>query len=509
MIRDDDAVDGGQRPIDAEKLVKGLSAALATSLGPEEVLNTIVQEAAVVVNCDHLFLSRYDPAQRIFQAIAWRSSINPGSVSLDQKFMGPTYLENLPVIVNDLAQYNYRLRPTVARLGLQSLVGIPFVAKGGMVGVLEAFSDHGNHFSDFDIQCLTLFANLAGTAMEKIDITRECKLRTAETEFLIEALKLEQASFGSLLYKVGETFGALFGVDGIAVFGIESEAAENPLQEVMAQGFAPADVARLKTLFSQKYLEQLTALPESDEHHIVKRSLRQPGPGGARLMYIVPIRYRRTLHGIIVFYWKEQDKVVDMANHERFIQRIIGDITVVLDRKNLYNNIQRMSFSDTLTGLANRRLFEYVLDRELKKAKRTTKHMSLLLIDIDYFKCVNDTFGHLVGDAVLEQVGAIIKDSCRNVDLAARFGGEEFAVILPETDRDKALAVAERVRVRLAEHRFQIGNQYITITVSVGGATYSSLTEDSTNESLTLAADEALYQAKQLGRNVVIYSGKA
>ncbi|MDR3592073.1 MAG: sensor domain-containing diguanylate cyclase [Negativicutes bacterium] len=496
----------GLGQLDARQLVRSLNSILAPSRASGEVLDTIVKEASAAVNCKHLFLSRYDPASKTFQAVAWRSSISPSNIALEQKFMGSSYLDKQPIIVNDLSQFNYRLRPAVARLGLLSLAGIPFEIAGGVIGVLEAFAEEVNHFSDFDIDCLTLFARQAAVVMEKIDLERENKLRSAENELLADALRLEQASLGSLLYKVGETFSALFEFDGIAAFGFEPEVEGSPLQEVMAKGFSMPDISRLKTMFNQELLEHLVSESEGKEHGIFKQTLRQPGPGGAKLLYTVPIIHKRTLYGIVVFYWKKADKDSDITSLEQFIKRIIGDITLILNRKSVYSNIQRVGFSDTLTGLPNRRLFNYILDREMKKAKRNQKPLSLLMIDIDFFKNINDSFGHSVGDVILEQIGVILRDSSRNADLPARFGGEEFTVVLPETDRNSAAAIAERVRERVAKCQVQIGKQCLTVTVSIGGATYDPVKETHDGDSLVQTADQALYQAKELGRNLVVFA---
>lgn len=497
----------GRGQLDVQHLVRGLNEILDPNRESGEVLDAIVQEASVAVNCKHLFLSRYDPANKTFRAVAWRSAINPSNIAFEKKFMGKSYLDDKqPIIVNDLSQFNYRLRPAVARLGLLSLVGIPFEITGGVIGVLEAFAEEANHFTDLDIDCLTLFARQAAALMKKVDLERETKLRSAENELLVEALKLEQASVGSLLYKVGETFSGLFDFDGIAVFGFEPEVEGSPLQEVMAKGFAMPDIGRLKTLFDQEVLERLVSEAEGKAHGIIKQTLRQPGPGGVKLLYTIPIVHKRTLYGIVVFYWKQSDKESEIIGLEQFIKRIIGDITLILNRKSVYSNIQKVGFSDTLTGLANRRLFNYVLDRELKKAKRSTKPLSLLMLDLDFFKKINDNYGHSVGDLILEQIGVILRDNCRNADLPARFGGEEFTLVLPETDRNNAAAIAERIRERVAKHQFQIGKQALAVTISIGCATYNPAQESGTLESLILAADQALYQAKQLGRNLVVFA---
>ncbi|HWQ61866.1 MAG TPA: sensor domain-containing diguanylate cyclase [Negativicutes bacterium] len=503
----DDQEQTARGPLDLGRLIRGLGLVLATGAGTQEALDLIVQEAYAAVECDHLFLSRYEAGSQLFRSVAWHSSVNPGDVSLEKKFMGNSYFAGQPVIVHDLSQYNYRLRPGVARLGFLSMVGIPIVTRQGVVGVLEAFSEKADRFSDLDADLLALFGKEAAQVIERADLACEAKYRTAENEFLLEALKLEQASVGSLFYKLGETFASVLGVDGIAVFGVEPELPESPLQEVLARGFSMTDVSRLKTLYGKEQLAKLVPAPEEGlTGRIVKQSFRQSG--AAKMLYTVPIVHRRSLQGLVVFYWQQVDKTVDMAGMESFIERTVGHITMVLGRKEIYANIQRISFSDLLTGLANRRLFDYVLDRELKKVRRSDKPISLLMVDVDYFKTINDVYGHPVGDLVLEQIGSLMRDNFRSADLPARYGGEEFAVILPDTDRDQALIIAERLRKKIAEYQFPVGKGFINATISIGGATWSSRDKagDASPERLILAADQSLYQAKQKGRNITVFA---
>jgi len=131
------------------------------------------------------------------------------------------------------------------------------------------------------------------------------------------------------------------------------------------------------------------------------------------------------------------------------------------------------------------------------------------MADLDHFKSVNDAYGHVAGDGVLEQIGGILRATLRNVDLPARYGGEEFAVILPDTGREQAMIIAERLRNAVAGHQFPIGNGYINLTTSIGGITWTSrdpAAGDDGAELIISAADQALYQAKQLGRNLTVFA---
>lgn len=168
--------------------------------------------------------------------------------------------------------------------------------------------------------------------------------------------------------------------------------------------------------------------------------------------------------------------------------------------------LQRLATTDGLTGLHNRRAFHTRLNEEVERAERHGHDMSLLIMDVDHFKQVNDVFGHPVGDKVLQRIAQVLSSNARDYDFAARIGGEEFAVILPETNEEEAIAIAERLRERITTVSFP-GRQ---ITASVGVATLSlnSLTGDTEPDEMWFikAADAALYHSKQNGRNRVTHA---
>jgi len=167
------------------------------------------------------------------------------------------------------------------------------------------------------------------------------------------------------------------------------------------------------------------------------------------------------------------------------------------------HRLEALAQTDPLTQLVNRRALTIRLVTEMERVRRYNAPLAMLLLDLDHFKLINDTYGHLAGDDVLFGVASLLQRAVRTVDLVARYGGEEFVIVLPETGKQGAIAFAERIRDRLASHRFTIaGSQEIRVTASFGVATYPSPGLDSV-EDLFRAADAALYRAKGSGRNLV------
>lgn len=172
-----------------------------------------------------------------------------------------------------------------------------------------------------------------------------------------------------------------------------------------------------------------------------------------------------------------------------------------MQRVKLYERVETLAITDGLTGVYVRRHLVERLEGELERSKRFRYKLSFLMVDIDHFKHVNDEYGHLVGDTVLRQVAQTVKKNVREVDFVGRYGGEEFAVGLIETDEKTALQVAGRIRKSVEEREFKAYGENLKITISLGYATYSPLF-NSVNK-IVEAADTALYQAKRSGRNRV------
>jgi diguanylate cyclase (GGDEF)-like protein len=172
---------------------------------------------------------------------------------------------------------------------------------------------------------------------------------------------------------------------------------------------------------------------------------------------------------------------------------------VLAEESRLKTELERLSLTDALTGLDNRRSFDIAALHQVRVAIRHRRPLSLLMLDIDYFKKVNDTYGHAMGDSVLVRLAQVFRQHVRTMDLPARLGGEEFCLLLPETEMDDARLIAERLRLAIAAETFQANNQLFAVTVSIGIAGCSG--EGDSLEGLLSRSDQALYRAKQTGRN--------
>ncbi len=166
------------------------------------------------------------------------------------------------------------------------------------------------------------------------------------------------------------------------------------------------------------------------------------------------------------------------------------------------DELARRSMTDSLTGLFNTAFIVDRCDQEVGRAKRYDQPVACLLIDIDNFKTVNDNFGHPVGNEVLRGLAQMLREGIRGSDMLGRYGGEEFLVVLPQTDRAGAVALAERLRQTVESHVFKVGLAAVKVTVSIGVAAFPS-PDVIGRETLFLAVDRAVYRAKALGRNRV------
>ena len=215
---------------------------------------------------------------------------------------------------------------------------------------------------------------------------------------------------------------------------------------------------------------------------------------------IIPLVFDKKLIGGICFYTK---KDMDYSSF-RYFDIMISELLTIFKMKYQYTEKEFMSVLDGLTGLYNRRQFEIGLEQELNRTKRHPSDFSLAILDIDFFKKVNDNYGHQYGDYVLKAVADLMKKSFRKTDLLYRYGGEELVMIMPETNIEGALIPVQRLRRMVEDFDFEYNGVKAKVTVSIGlTMNYQNL---NTSAEILKSADDALYKAKESGRNrVVLY----
>ena len=211
---------------------------------------------------------------------------------------------------------------------------------------------------------------------------------------------------------------------------------------------------------------------------------------------VVPIFQERLMGALQVIAWDPAR--VWQENEILLLRTVANQVAVAVNHARLFAQTQQQALTDALTGCHNRRSFEMQLDRELQAARRRHQPLSLVMLDLDQFKQLNDSAGHDAGDAALRKLGNCFRQELRGVDLAARFGGDEFALILPNAYSEGAMLVAERLRARIEQIDVP---GFGRLSASIGIATFPS--HASTRAEMVIAADAALYRAKRTGRNRV------
>lgn len=256
----------------------------------------------------------------------------------------------------------------------------------------------------------------------------------------------------------------------------------------------------------------------SEPLDVILCDLDMPGMDGFKFLSMIKTRKElQDIPVILVTGINDQDSKIrglergasDYLTKPYDPAELIARVKVQLKIKTLQDSLKKsnqalmeLSNTDPLTHLSNRRFLMKTLEKELQRCERSQKPMALIMVDVDHFKPVNDTYGHQQGDVVLQTLADQMKAHLRDYDLAARFGGEEFALVLPETALAEAVQVAERLRVAISELRIPAGHDEIRLTISLGVATYPH-PKVRTVDNLILEADRALYNAKEKGRNRV------
>ena len=469
------------------------------------VLDQLVQGIGRLYPSDNVFCTLMEGAPARWWVIASAGSFRLPDAALEQKFQGQAYLEGEAVTIGELSMH--KAPPVLSRADMLSLCGVPIVADGMTVGALELFSHRADAFSLEDVAALTQYARLAAVAVQSSRKKELLRQTSDERDLLYEIMGFVSSPIppAQLLSKVADTLSNCFCAQAVASFFVQRLPQLNKTTEVLVRNFSRTDMDNLKGIFAERWpVGEIDECFENNGPDMTERKKAfSVSFSGGKSIYILPLFSRDLLQGIIVLLW-DYDRRINNYRHMEDMLRIVAAQTALgLERHHLFSGVEKIGLTDELTGLSNRRMFNYLIEREINRSRRYARPLSLVMIDIDHFKSINDTWGHLVGDMVLRELGALMRANFRNLDVPVRYGGEEFAAILPETSLEEAIQFSERFRMVVENASFMQGKNRIPVTISLGIASIgnSPVSEEMDAEELLHNADRALYQAKQNGRN--------
>ena len=334
---------------------------------------------------------------------------------------------------------------------------------------------------------------------ENLELKKSIKLYNMSTRIskTIEIEELYQVIFDLMMQETGATRGFLYVVD--------QEHGDSNI--VVSDGFDPdlnEDVekrmfARFESELSQ--LDEPLVLEDVSKIAIKYRSSDDP----LQSLMFIPLRNKSKLVGMVVFFDTEKANAFGERD-VRIASFLCEHAKSAIENALLYSQAKILTITDDLTNVFNYRYLNNILDRELVRAQRLNSSMSVLFLDLDDFKKVNDTHGHLVGSKILQELAGLLKFAVRKVDAVARYGGDEYIVVLTDTNAKGAQLVAERIRKMVEDHPFLENEGFdISLTISIGVASYP---EHGLNKvELLHLADEAMYRGK-FGRKNIVYLAK-
>jgi diguanylate cyclase (GGDEF)-like protein len=404
---------------------------------------------------------------------------------------------------------------------------VPIKFRERILGVINAESTKKEAFTEDDERLLITLAGQIATAMEQIhkaQAERKWLDQLAHSNDLIYALAqitthIEKAfSIDDIIRNLGAELSKIDLTCIMAVYDKERDSLTTkytsmppPFVEIVEEGlgypFIGYHFPRNKlspgsllhpTVLSNPVEEIQLLFPRLSMDEVI-RLLHEIGVGPEMEPLRLPLTFEENLLGVL-WLWGRGLTKADLPIMSIFAKQI----GVSLERARLFQEVQSLALTDPLTGLQNRRsLFE--LGRvEFARAQRMKRSFCCMMLDLDHFKHINDEYGHLIGDQVLQEFAKRCEHSVREVDLVGRYGGEEIMILLPETDRETSMQVAERLRTTIASRPIQVFGKEVSVTVSIGLATQDENTNDL--ETLIARADQALYIAKHKGRNRVAIS---
>jgi diguanylate cyclase (GGDEF)-like protein len=471
--------------------------AVLSTFDLDEVLKrilAIVHDYFHLRNVAILLVDKETQQLRVRSQIGWDEGEDVICLPAHKGITGAAVTKKQPVYAPDV---NLDSRYVCAAQSTRSELAIPLMVRDEVVGVLDCQSDQLNHFDHETIELLTLFSTQASIALENARLYSLERQRARQLEAINTIAQQSTAvmELEELLTRVCSIIQQAFQVSQVSLLLCEEgDLVMRAFHGEMTPCFPPAGRFALTQQPWAQVLESGHTVIEKDQT-TASEACRLFTESASR-MSIPLVSFGQTL-GILTLH---SSKVSAFGEGELQSLESVADICAnSIQNAHYVERVKQLAYLDGLTGIFNRRFFELRISEEIERARRYGTGMAVIMADIDQFKLLNDEFGHLLGDEVLRQVSSIFHQQVRKIDVVCRYGGEEFALLLSQTNVDQARAVAEKLRKTIEKWQFPGVPRAITISAGVAAFPLHGTNRDE----LVRAADSGLYLAKQGGRNCV------
>jgi len=472
------------------------------------LLRAILERAITLIDGTGGDLSLYDSQQEQLEIVVSLNMGNDYQGTIQKKgegAMGMAIKTLQPLIIPDYnaweyASYQYQKGPW------HSVIAAPFLFYDKVIGAIGVVNADPNHcFTDSDQEILSLFGQHAAIAVENARLFEKEK-RAAERSAVLHKVsqQIVAASLNpeEIYHAIHQAVRSLMPADAFVINILEENGAIlNPvyLFDQGKQFHMPPYTSN--SGLSGRVIKKKESIYSPDLKNDPRAAsyFHYGRPQHVRSILVVPMWRRGEVVGVLSTqsYLPNSYETDDI----KLLEMLASYAAIALDNTEMFIHIQELAITDSLTGVYNRRHIFELGYREYLRARRFNRPLSLLMIDIDHFKKVNDTYGHLKGDQILLELAHLLKKDVREIDMVGRFGGEEFLIILPETNLHEGKKIAERIRRCVETNFYNQDNDILTITISLGIAEMQFSTQSF--DAILENADIALYQAKNAGRNQV------
>jgi diguanylate cyclase (GGDEF)-like protein/PAS domain S-box-containing protein len=504
-----------------ETLVNATSE-INTTLEIDDVLEKVLENAAEVVPYDAADIVLVDKDDKYrFACVKCFDKSHPNDFLLGLNPMKENLygfekmVENNEAIIISDTNIDPNWNPSLEGTNwIRSYLGAPIQYRGKNIGFINLGKKEPNGFKPENAKQIQVFANYAASAISNANMFNEIRQNAHELLILNEISQVLNAGLGleETIISTFEQLKLILPIDsfGFTLYNSQTQNVESYIYRADGNlGNIPSFNLFKEASVSQYFFKEkgIMYIPDiyADDSRINTDEIAWIEEFKTRSLLGTALLSREEVFGVLLVGSLSINAFTQ--EHIRLFEIVALQSSSAIDNARLFERVERLSITDELTGLENRRHFNLMLEKEIERARRYDHPLCMIMLDIDHFKEVNDKYGHTAGDTVLRKLADVVEECLRKPDLAFRFGGEEFMILLPETKMASAKKAAERIRTNVENIDFSLDHDNLQITISLGVCEYQDSFVNMTE--FINAVDHALYQAKSSGRNrVCIYKGK-